>query len=115
MLPPGRSASLAGYSGLFWGELKRTCRAFIANMRRASLTAICAPSKIAALNLSSELCDKSPDGARCLSGAGLGGGDAARAAFQFAHSEVISALSYPASASGLRTFSGLQWRLRRPV
>jgi hypothetical protein len=53
----------AGHSGFFRGEFKRTCRAFIANMNRASLKAIREPSQIACFN-------KSP------SAAGLEGGGA---------------------------------------
>jgi hypothetical protein len=41
-----------------WGALDKACCVFIASMRCASASAICQPSRIAALSLSSEGVDK---------------------------------------------------------
>jgi hypothetical protein len=56
------------------GAFAKACCAFIANMRRASAFAICKPSKIAALNLSSDGVDEVASGGAGVPAPGLAGG-----------------------------------------
>jgi hypothetical protein len=46
----------------FGGAIDKACTVFSANMRRASLSAICEPSKIAAFNESPDFGDETPGG-----------------------------------------------------
>src|SRR5260221_14224101 len=82
------------------GRSMTACRAFIANMRRASLTAICEPSEIACLYQSSDFGNEAPDGGCRLSGAGFLGGAAesvlpAVSRFAGSQSQLSNALSSP--------------------
>src|SRR5258708_3472360 len=62
------------------GELKRGCRAFIANMRRASIEAIYEASEIATFDHSPDFRNEASNGTCCLSGLPGGGAESVLAA-----------------------------------